>query len=1214
MENYVDQKPIGEGAFGKVFKARRKHTGQIVALKFIKKKNRTEKDLKNLRQEIDILRRLKHENIVLLQDTFETKIEICLVTEYCQGELFEILEEDQSMPEAEIRKIAMQQVSAQHYLHSNRIIHRDMKPQNVLISANGVVKLCDFGFARAMSTNTLVLTSIKGTPLYMSPELVKEQPYGNAADLWSLGVIQYELFVGQPPFFTNNLMSLIKLIIKDPVKYPDNMSDKFKDFLKGLLNKDPSRRLNWPNLLHHPFLKETEEEEKERKKRTEKYKTWIGLNFQRVVEGSAEILENNDNNENLENEDKQVHNKEEDANVKTNDPQKFEDGNYGNYTLGSNADECWRVWMNDVQETKGANLMRKNTGFLENLLKLLQMNMNDILNNENDRNLFVHGLRILSQIVMNSDENFSSQIDILKNKHQPNNLINKLKQLLRNETFENAALDIISCLTMATALVSKAYYDENEGIEAIFSKKFLGLIPTMLEIGAKKLQVNSSLQSNAIKAVGNQAQQASLSLPRNRGFYEEQGNAKIIETLAKIQSTTATNIKIIVQQNNIVNVFSILVHPMNGEMFSFPWNRGPLEISEFSGVLNFIDQFVEYVFKVLKNYNMITNIGKLYVLPETETSTKQSIIRILLQYGKKSKENCASLAKSPEFKQILGACVNSGDSLIFGTFTQIYSLVVKNLGFQQADQFEFHPNYILEEFDKNINDHPYISVICLNTIGIYIAQSEEVYYQLKKQLSSKSFIKKVGILFSTNLDKMTEVKKLDGSCYNFPQNGYYDGIFTYMNAFFGRQSRSREDLPVLFLTLKELNFNDKLINIIKNLSQKSEISPKGFLSYLMLICDFAYAAKYGSTLGQELFKEDNVKNLVALLNESQFNALSEWPMSSGGGPLGNELLITQIIRILQIPFSSNILTSETERVASFRLLKDCNVVDSVQNSLAYLNNEKINLVFSLLAKQINAGEIEKDISTQFYQASGLQIIKKYKLQNSENSTVQADVLSMICQFCRISKNYYKPIHELNIYSNLKSGLGHDDPSVRAKICNVVGHMCRHSDFFYDMLKDTGLISECINCCWDTDSATRKFACFALGNAAFHNDKLYKILRTSIPHVVKLQKDNDERTRANASGALGNYARNSNFLIDDQVKAGAIHLQLQVACNDNSLNAKRVALFSLGNICAYNECKKMIENNGQFKDNIQNIIMQMNSIKCTTFIKYANRFLQRLKTG
>ena len=76
------------------------------------------------------------------------------------------------MPENEVRKIAQQLVRALHYLHSNRIIHRDMKPQNILLSANGVVKLCDFGFARAMSTNTQVLHSIKGTPLYMAPELV----------------------------------------------------------------------------------------------------------------------------------------------------------------------------------------------------------------------------------------------------------------------------------------------------------------------------------------------------------------------------------------------------------------------------------------------------------------------------------------------------------------------------------------------------------------------------------------------------------------------------------------------------------------------------------------------------------------------------------------------------------------------------------------------------------------------------------------------------------------------------------------------------------------------------------------------------------------------------------------------------------------------------------------------------------------------------------
>ncbi|XP_061355509.1 serine/threonine-protein kinase TIO-like [Gastrolobium bilobum] len=128
------------------------------------------------------------------------------------------------------------------------------------ISPLSIFMLCDFGFARAMSTNTVVLRSIKGTPLYMAPELVREQPYNHTVDLWSLGVILYELFVGQPPFYTNSVYALIRHIVKDPVKYPDRMSPNFKSFLKGLLNKAPESRLTWPALLEHPFVKETSDE------------------------------------------------------------------------------------------------------------------------------------------------------------------------------------------------------------------------------------------------------------------------------------------------------------------------------------------------------------------------------------------------------------------------------------------------------------------------------------------------------------------------------------------------------------------------------------------------------------------------------------------------------------------------------------------------------------------------------------------------------------------------------------------------------------------------------------------------------------------------------------------------------------------------------------------------------------------------------------------
>ncbi|XP_034210110.1 serine/threonine-protein kinase TIO-like isoform X4 [Prunus dulcis] len=260
VEGYHVIELVGEGSFGKVYKGRRKYTGQTVAMKFIMKHGKTDKDIHNLGQEIEILRKLKHENIIEMLDSFESPQEFCVVTEFAQGELFEIVEDDKCLHEEQVQAIAKQLVRALHYLHSNRIIHRDMKPQNILIGAGSIVKLCDFGFARAMSTNTVVLRSIKGTPLYMAPELVREQPYNHTADLWSLGVILYELFVGQPPFYTNSVYALIRHIVKDPVKYPDNMSPSFKSFLKGLLNKVPQNRLTWPALLEHPFVKETSHE------------------------------------------------------------------------------------------------------------------------------------------------------------------------------------------------------------------------------------------------------------------------------------------------------------------------------------------------------------------------------------------------------------------------------------------------------------------------------------------------------------------------------------------------------------------------------------------------------------------------------------------------------------------------------------------------------------------------------------------------------------------------------------------------------------------------------------------------------------------------------------------------------------------------------------------------------------------------------------------
>ncbi|XP_046478154.1 serine/threonine-protein kinase fused isoform X1 [Neodiprion pinetum] len=256
MEKYEVLGQVGEGSFGQVYKAKKRADGEVVAFKVIRKRGRSLKELKSLRQECEIQRHLHHPNIIQMLDSFETENEIVVITEYADKELYEILGKAGRLSEERAQVIACDLVSALYYLHSNRVLHRDLKPQNVLLEANGVAKLCDFGFARSMSTGTHVLTSIKGTPLYMAPELIEECPYDHNADLWSLGCIVYELVVGTPPFQTTSILHLVRLIRFEAVKWPDYISENCKSFLQGLLQKDPSLRLTWPDLLNHPFVKD----------------------------------------------------------------------------------------------------------------------------------------------------------------------------------------------------------------------------------------------------------------------------------------------------------------------------------------------------------------------------------------------------------------------------------------------------------------------------------------------------------------------------------------------------------------------------------------------------------------------------------------------------------------------------------------------------------------------------------------------------------------------------------------------------------------------------------------------------------------------------------------------------------------------------------------------------------------------------------------------
>jgi len=217
-------------------------------------RGRATKELKNLRRECDIQARLKHPHVIEMIESFESKTDLFVVTEFALMDLHRYLSYNGAMGEEPARRVTGHLVSALYYLHSNRILHRDLKPQNVLLDKNMHAKLCDFGLARNMTMGTHVLTSIKGTPLYMAPELLAEQPYDHHADMWSLGCIAYESMAGQPPFCASSILTLVKMIKHEDVKWPSTLTSECRSFLQGLLEKDPGMRISWTQLLCHPFV------------------------------------------------------------------------------------------------------------------------------------------------------------------------------------------------------------------------------------------------------------------------------------------------------------------------------------------------------------------------------------------------------------------------------------------------------------------------------------------------------------------------------------------------------------------------------------------------------------------------------------------------------------------------------------------------------------------------------------------------------------------------------------------------------------------------------------------------------------------------------------------------------------------------------------------------------------------------------------------------
>ncbi|XP_037324428.2 serine/threonine-protein kinase 10 isoform X2 [Pungitius pungitius] len=254
---------LGDGAFGKVYKARNKETGALAAAKVIETK--CEEELEDYIVEIDILAKCDHRYIVKLLDAFYHDNNLWIMIEFCPGGAVDaiMLELDRGLTEPQIKVVCRQMLEALDYLHSMKIIHRDLKAGNILLMLDGDIKLADFGVS-AKNTKTLQRRdSFIGTPYWMAPEVVmcetmKDAPYDYKADVWSLGITLIELAQIEPPHHELNPMRvLLKIAKSDPptLEQPHKWSKEFKDFLKKALDKNPETRPTVAQLTEHPFVK-----------------------------------------------------------------------------------------------------------------------------------------------------------------------------------------------------------------------------------------------------------------------------------------------------------------------------------------------------------------------------------------------------------------------------------------------------------------------------------------------------------------------------------------------------------------------------------------------------------------------------------------------------------------------------------------------------------------------------------------------------------------------------------------------------------------------------------------------------------------------------------------------------------------------------------------------------------------------------------------------
>ncbi|KAL7003793.1 non-specific serine,threonine protein kinase [Sarracenia purpurea var. burkii] len=1202
VENYHVIELVGEGSFGKVYKGRRKYTGQTVAMKFILKHGKSEKDILNLRQEIE-------------------------------GELFEILEDDKCLPEEQVQAIAKQLVRALHYLHSNRIIHRDMKPQNILIGAGSVVKLI-------------------------------------------MDMIRYELFVGQPPFYTNSVYALIRHIIKDPVKYPDNMSPSFRNFLKGLLNKEPQNRLTWPALLEHPFVKQTLEE-LEAKEIIPTTDAATGCNAAWRVQGNiympaglAGASPDSKNQSPVAIGNCSVPSLRSDPqsnspNLVVENPSPRED--FPGFTVPIDVEQSGCRTLdrleNNSRTIKGAKLICQDNEALSVILLPLKNWCKGAQNSCRDQDILSsnQSMRILLNLVASGAINTSGILDEIihellgftaniVNLKSPdvNDIIAKsfsiIKKLVDNSGGAIGGSYLthwIACVQLYSQVVGSN--DDAYGRVLCESTACIAVMLSRVAHGLKACRATLATEEVSASSTVNEILKQVLDHVKVSGVADLLCSCLAISG-SSLMSGSSHLLRAACEACraiwSMINAFEIISIEEN--TYSFPLNvlrccsLLQLDVRDHdqgSVVVTESEKIVDVVTKAFLR-SKATQVAIYYCLRQRLEAALSAAIQITLRCSVHSGIVSSVLCGLPSSLPATTVVSGGGDGTVISEIFSVLSFCASssnkdpqteagNAKCKMANPslLVLHSCLILATVAQFLKSSGRTSALFmlttsskkqlsrLSVLAHHFSSDDKMKNSFQIHCASamlalasilslesgtplESSISEIAVPLIPRTASLCDYLKIVPVCENGGERSIQNGMLSYWHGLRDGcvgllESRLKWGGPLAVQQLCASGIPLLLVDLLANghfdaSSQGSDctnphvgLSPVGVVWAISSICQCLSGGV--STFRQILVRSEHVKFVANLISDAHLKLVRCWT-GPGGGKDGIRDVINAVIDLLAFPFvamqNSPGLPSATASVSSGFLLN----VGSPGGKVCMEDKDMVKAIETNMAKYI-----------QILLEVGVPDIILQCLEHMELK----DIARPIAFLAKMTGHRPLAIQLLRKGlldpGRVRRLLSSSCPrEVTMDVLMIVSDLARMDKAKHQIV---GLL---IDRCADSDKRTRKFACFAIGNAAYHNDLLYEELRRSIPQLANLLLSAEEdKTKANAAGALSNLVRNSNKLCEDIVSKGAMQalLKLVADCSVVALNPSRkdainesplkIALFSLAKMCAHLPCREFLRSSDLF---------------------------------